>query len=80
LTALLLAAADELCDGRIVFVTEGGYDMRALRECIENVVALAGGSAHTPRMTAGVPSGRGEATVQQAIRAQASYWPSLSAV
>ena len=31
LTSRLLAAADELCDGRIVFVTEGGYDTQRAR-------------------------------------------------
>jgi acetoin utilization deacetylase AcuC-like enzyme len=41
LTSLLLHAADELCDGRIVFVTEGGYDLRALAECCQRVIELA---------------------------------------
>ena len=44
LTSLLLSAADELCAGRIVFVTEGGYDTRALVECIGTVAALASGA------------------------------------
>ena len=41
LTARLLAAADELCEGRIVFVTEGGYDTSALAECCQRVIDLA---------------------------------------
>jgi acetoin utilization deacetylase AcuC-like enzyme len=41
LTSQLLHAADELCDGRIVFVTEGGYDLRALAECCQRVIDLA---------------------------------------
>ena len=41
LTARLIAAADELCDGRIVFVTEGGYDTGALADCCQGVVDLA---------------------------------------
>jgi acetoin utilization deacetylase AcuC-like enzyme len=41
LTSQLLASADELCDGRVVFVTEGGYDTKALYECLEKVMALA---------------------------------------
>ena len=41
LTAQLIAAADELCEGRVVFVTEGGYDTKALYECLEKVIALA---------------------------------------
>jgi acetoin utilization deacetylase AcuC-like enzyme len=43
LTARLLQAADALCSGRLVFVTEGGYDLQALRECLETVVGLASG-------------------------------------
>jgi acetoin utilization deacetylase AcuC-like enzyme len=43
LTSHLLHAADELCDGRIVFVTEGGYDLRALAECCQRVIELAAG-------------------------------------
>jgi acetoin utilization deacetylase AcuC-like enzyme len=38
LTAMLVAAADRLCDGRVVLVTEGGYDLAALRECLEAVI------------------------------------------
>ena len=41
LTSQLLAAADELCEGRVVLVTEGGYDTKALYECLEKVIALA---------------------------------------
>ena len=41
LTSQLIAAADELCDGRIVFVTEGGYDTKALYECLDKVITLA---------------------------------------
>ncbi len=38
LATLLAGAADRLCDGRMVMVTEGGYDLQALGECLEAVV------------------------------------------
>lgn len=38
LTGLLVGAADRLCDGRLVLVTEGGYDLTALSECLETVL------------------------------------------
>lgn len=41
LTTRLIAAADRLCDGRIVFVTEGGYDTTALAECCQKVIDIA---------------------------------------
>jgi acetoin utilization deacetylase AcuC-like enzyme len=34
----LLQAADDLCSGRIVFVTEGGYDTSALAECCQMLI------------------------------------------
>jgi acetoin utilization deacetylase AcuC-like enzyme len=40
LTALLVDAADRLCDGRIVLVTEGGYDLTALGECLQAVIEV----------------------------------------
>jgi acetoin utilization deacetylase AcuC-like enzyme len=48
LTRRLIAAADELCEGRIVFVTEGGYDTSALAECCQAVIDLAGADAMAP--------------------------------
>lgn len=41
LTTRLIAAADKLCEGRIVFVTEGGYDTTALAECCQRVIDIA---------------------------------------
>jgi acetoin utilization deacetylase AcuC-like enzyme len=33
ITASLLAIAEKVCDGRIVFVMEGGYSIKGIREC-----------------------------------------------
>jgi acetoin utilization deacetylase AcuC-like enzyme len=44
LTARLIAAADRVCDGRVIFVTEGGYDTSALAECCQRVIDLAAAS------------------------------------
>jgi acetoin utilization deacetylase AcuC-like enzyme len=38
LTEMLVSAADRLCDGRLVLVTEGGYDLQALQECLDAVI------------------------------------------
>jgi acetoin utilization deacetylase AcuC-like enzyme len=38
LSGLLVGAADRLCQGRVVFVTEGGYDLTALREGLQAVI------------------------------------------
>jgi acetoin utilization deacetylase AcuC-like enzyme len=41
LSQSLVELADSVCGGRIVFVTEGGYDTRALAECLEAVIQVA---------------------------------------
>jgi acetoin utilization deacetylase AcuC-like enzyme len=41
LTTRLLRAADAACQGRIVFVTEGGYDTSALAHCCQGVLDLS---------------------------------------
>jgi acetoin utilization deacetylase AcuC-like enzyme len=38
LTAMLLKVADEVCEGRVVLVTEGGYDLEALSQCLHTVI------------------------------------------
>ena len=38
LTQALVDAADELCSGRVVIVTEGGYDLTAVSQCLTAIV------------------------------------------
>ena len=40
LTRALLQVADEVCDGKVVLVTEGGYDLKALSACLESVIEV----------------------------------------
>jgi acetoin utilization deacetylase AcuC-like enzyme len=40
LTAMLLDAADELCGGRAVVVTEGGYSLEAIEACLREVIRV----------------------------------------
>lgn len=41
LTKMVLDAADRLCDGRVVLVTEGGYDLGALKDCLQTVIDVS---------------------------------------
>jgi acetoin utilization deacetylase AcuC-like enzyme len=41
LTKMLLEVADELCEGRAVLVTEGGYDLDALKACLQEVIRVS---------------------------------------
>lgn len=73
LTSRLLNAADELCEGRVVFVTEGGYDTRALAECCERVIELAAARAvPAPSAIAG-DTRRGERTLTEFGKAHRSW-------
>ena len=38
LTTALIAEADALCQGRAVLVTEGGYDLNAVSQCLDAVI------------------------------------------
>ncbi|MGC4080735.1 MAG: hypothetical protein QM736_01090 [Vicinamibacterales bacterium] len=67
MTAALRQVADEDREGRLVVVTEGGYDLRALRDCCRTVIdVLANESAPSvdwPQSP--VASSRGRAAVTQ---------------
>ncbi|MFM8533727.1 MAG: histone deacetylase [Acidimicrobiia bacterium] len=41
LTARLLQVADEVCAGKVVLVTEGGYDLGALKDCLTEVIRVS---------------------------------------
>ena len=44
LTALVASVADECCKGRLVAVTEGGYDLQALSASLRSVVGVLDGA------------------------------------
>ena len=69
LTARLIAAADKLCAGRIVFVTEGGYDTSALAECCQHVIDLAAAESLRAISDLSGDSARGEETLRAFRRA-----------
>jgi acetoin utilization deacetylase AcuC-like enzyme len=70
MTMALRGVSDECCQGRIVAVTEGGYDLRAFRDSLLAVVDVLGAEhAVTPEWpTSSIESTRGAAGVA-AVRA-----------
>ena len=75
LTALLVRVANECCEGRLVAVTEGGYDLPALAGCLRTVTRVLAGDTGLEDLPA--PSGatpRGDATLAAALPAIAKYW------
>jgi acetoin utilization deacetylase AcuC-like enzyme len=77
LTRRLRAVADRVSSGRVVLVTEGGYDLRALGECLRSAVAVLGddewSSLDEPSSSHGVTR-RGPAALAAARAALAGYW------
>lgn len=62
----LVKLADEHCDGKIVFVLEGGYDPTNVANGVEAVFAALAGSG--PEFDAGDPSPRGEPEVESRVK------------
>ena len=75
MTMELRKVAEECCEGRMVLMTEGGYDLRALTESLEAVVdSLAAPSPEPKWPVSGVASDRGRTAVSAAKRVLAPYW------
>ena len=62
--AAIRARAQQSCEGRLAVVTEGGYDLQALRACLDATVDVLHGdvAADTTWRDAGGPDRRGRAT------------------
>ena len=75
LTAQLAEVADGCCDGRVVAVTEGGYDLPGLRDSLRAVIGvLAGESALEAFEPPAGPSPRGDASIAAVRPHLSQYW------
>jgi len=73
LMAGIAAVADVCCGGRVVAVTEGGYDLAALAASVRaSLSALAGDGGVGTRPDA--PAPRGEATLRAVTPHLSKYW------
>ena len=76
MTMALRKVADECCGGRVVAVTEGGYDLQALAASLDAAIQALGGPLGDPRWpSSGIASTRGRETVAQTRRALTGHWP-----
>jgi acetoin utilization deacetylase AcuC-like enzyme len=73
LTKLLCDAADRHCHGRIVAVTEGGYDLAALKACLDSTIAVLDG-AQPAAATRASATQRSRMAIAQVRSAQSKYW------
>jgi acetoin utilization deacetylase AcuC-like enzyme len=70
--------ADDLCDGRLALVTEGGYDLRALSDCLDTVCAVLDGSlASAPGDGLRASTGRADRAIVAVRAAQTGRWAGL---
>jgi acetoin utilization deacetylase AcuC-like enzyme len=77
ITARLLLSADAVCDGRMVLVTEGGYDTRALAQCCQRVIDLASLDVVASPMPPRGDIRRSTATLEAARAAHGGHWRTL---
>ena len=77
MTRDLRAVAERCCGGRMVTVTEGGYDLEAFEACLTETLQVM----REPLAAASAPpegsTRRAEAALAQVRRVQASFWPAL---
>ena len=75
MTSELAKVAQDCCQGRIVLMTEGGYDLTALAQSLESAIgALSSASAQASWPTESLPSTRGRTTVNLVKPVLAPFW------
>jgi acetoin utilization deacetylase AcuC-like enzyme len=75
MTTELRGVADASCGGRMVAVTEGGYDLHALAASLDATIGALHGPAGSARWPhSGASTARGEAAVAQVRRAHGAQW------
>jgi acetoin utilization deacetylase AcuC-like enzyme len=72
LTAALLKIADECCQGRLVAVTEGGYNLTALAESLRMTIAALDGKTDFTAPTGATP--RADATIEAVTPHLSDQW------
>jgi acetoin utilization deacetylase AcuC-like enzyme len=75
LTGAIASIADECCDGRVVAVTEGGYDLKGLADCLRATIGALDGRAPAAAATSGdAATPRADATIRAVTPHLAKYW------
>ena len=78
MVATLWRVAGEVCQGRLVAVAEGGYDLQALGECLDATIdVLRAGPAPAPDGGTAEPSARGRRAIDAVRTAQKAFWRQL---
>ena len=73
ITAKLCALADRCCNGRLIAVTEGGYDLKAVAASLRAVIAVLDGTSSLPPAPAGDAT-RAESSLAAVRPHVGKYW------
>jgi acetoin utilization deacetylase AcuC-like enzyme len=74
LTGALAEIADECCAGKVVAITEGGYDLNALAACLRVTVGVLDGATSSSTAAPQGNTRRGDTTVAAALPHLAKHW------
>jgi acetoin utilization deacetylase AcuC-like enzyme len=75
LTRMLCDAAERHCHGHVVAITEGGYDLTALKDCLEmSMAVLAGAAVEADRNSLQPATNRSRTAIAAVRAAHAKYW------
>jgi len=75
LTGLISAVADDCCEGRMVVVTEGGYDLRAIAGSLRSVIDVMNSASALDMLPAPVgPTSRADAVIGAARTHLGEFW------
>jgi len=79
LTAVICAVADECCNGRVVAVTEGGYDLAGLASCLRGVIPVLNGDTSLsddrgPERSAPSSAPRGRRAIESVLPGLRQFW------
>jgi len=81
LTATICGIADESCSGRVVAITEGGYDLAGFAGCLRAVIPVLNGETSLADHVAPLPAeaqtavaGRGHSTIDAVVPGLRQFW------
>jgi acetoin utilization deacetylase AcuC-like enzyme len=75
MTMALREVAEQCCRGRVVVLTEGGYDLKALAASLNATIEALHGPLAAPEWpSSGIASTRGSQTVRETQAALRAYW------
>lgn len=77
MTRALRAVAERCCCGRMAVVTEGGYDLEALEDCLVSTLAVMQEDGPPGSRPGGGSTARAEAALDLVLPAQAPFWRAL---